>query len=232
MNSLQSPTRAYPRAIALVPAAGIGSRMQTATPKQYLTLAGQTLIEHVVAAFLPVAGVDTVIVVVAPNDSVAATLPGLVHERVRIVAAGGPTRRDTVLAGLEAVAAQHDDPWVMVHDAARPGIRSEQIARLLIDLCDDPVGGVLAMPVVDTVKRMSDDRRIERTEPRDGLWLAQTPQMFRLALLRRALALHSDVTDEAQAVERLGLPARLLAGSRRNLKVSMPDHTQSLHVLA
>ena len=189
------------------------------------------MIEHAVAAFLPVAGVDTVIDVVDPNDSVAATLPGLAHERVRIVAAGGPTRRDTVLAGLEAVAAQHDDPWVMVHDAARPGIRSEQIARRLSDLRDDPVGGVLAMPVVDTVKRMSDDCRIERTEPRDGLWLAQTPQMFRLALLRRALALHADVTDEAQAVERLGLRARLVPGSRRNLKVTMPDDLEMLHAL-
>ena len=228
----QSTSRpGQPRAVAVIPAAGTGSRMQSGTPKQYLTIAGRTLLEHAVAAFLPVDGVDAVVVVVAAGDTRASQLPGLAHERVRISPTGGSTRRDTVLAGLDALSAPGaDDTWVLVHDAARPGIRSEQIAGLLRELAEDPVGGLLAMPVVDTVKRAADDR-IDRTEPRDGLWLAQTPQMFRFAVLRRALALHSDVTDEAQAVERLGLRARLVPGSRRNLKVTMPEDLDVLRAL-
>lgn len=206
--------------------------MQSDIPKQYLTIAGRTLLEHAVAAFLPVIGIDAVVVVVAPDDTRASQLPGLAHERVRIVASGGATRRDTVLAGLAVLSARPaaEDPWVLVHDAARPGVTPQQIARLLRELADDPVGGLLAVPVVDTVKRASNGR-IDRTEPRAGLWLAQTPQMFRVSVLQRALALHADVTDEAQAIERLSLRARLVPGSRRNLKVTMPEDLDALRAL-
>lgn len=219
-------------AVAVIPAAGTGRRMLSELPKQYLTIAGRTLLEHVVAAFLPVTGIGAVIVVVARDDARASQLPGLAHERVRIVASGGATRRDTVLAGLAELPAQQSagDPWVLVHDAARPGITPQQIERLLHELADDPVGGLLAVPVVDTVKRASDGR-IDRTEPREGLWLAQTPQMFRASVLRRALSLHADVTDEAQAIERLSMHARLVRGSRRNLKVTMPEDLEALRAL-
>lgn len=225
-------TSAAPPAVAVIPAAGSGSRMQSETPKQYLTIAGRTLLEHAVAAFLPVTGIVAVIVVVAPDDARASQLPGLAHERVRIVASGGATRRDSVLAGLAELPAQQpaEDCWVLVHDAARPGITPQQIARLLRELADDPVGGLLALPVVDTVKRAGDGR-VDRTEPREGLWLAQTPQMFRASVLRHALSLHADVTDEAQAIERLSLRARLVRGSRRNLKVTMPEDLDALRAL-
>lgn len=233
MRDSQSFTSSrVPPAVALIPAAGTGSRMRSDTPKQYLTIAGRTLLEHAAAAFLAVAGIEAVVVVVAPDDTRASQLPGLAHERVRIAASGGATRRDTVLAGLAEIPTQQaaEDPWVLVHDAARPGITSQQIARLLRELADDPVGGLLAVPVVDTVKRASDGR-IDRTEPREGLWLAQTPQMFRASVLRRALSLHADVTDEAQAIERLALRARLVRGSRRNLKVTMPEDLDALRAL-
>ena len=215
--------------VALVPAAGIGSRMAGATPKQYLPLAGRTLLEHAVDAFLQVDSIAQVAVVVSPADTRAAALPGLAHERVAVLPVGGASRRDTVLAGLEWLAGRHgDDTWTLVHDAARPGVRPAQIADLIEALRDDPVGGLLALPAHDTVKRVDGDGRIERTEPRAALWLAQTPQMFRLGTLRQALQAHADVTDEAQAIERMGLAARVLPGSRANAKVTLPEDLQWL----
>jgi 2-C-methyl-D-erythritol 4-phosphate cytidylyltransferase len=144
--------------------------------------------------------------------------------RVAPLFCGGPTRRASVHNGLIAIADTVDpDDWVLVHDAARPCLDAATLARLIDSLADDPVGGILAVPVADTLKRAGADDRILRTESREGLWQAQTPQMFRHGVLLQALGAAGDVTDEAAAVEATGLAPRLVPGSARNLKVTYPD---------
>jgi len=144
-------------------------------------------------------------------------------ERVTVLCSGGATRQQSVLNGLQAVRAQlTDQDWVLVHDAARPGLTPALVDRLIGEVRNDPVGGLLALPVVDTLKRSDGEGRAEATVPRSGLWVAQTPQMFPYALLRRALEQASDVTDEASAVEALGLKPKLVEGSPRNFKVTLP----------
>jgi 2-C-methyl-D-erythritol 4-phosphate cytidylyltransferase len=129
-----------------------------------------------------------------------------------------------VLNGLLAMRPQvADDEWVLVHDAARPGLTRDLIARLITSLQDDEVGGLLALPIVDTLKRSDSNGRSSATMSRERLWAAQTPQMFRYGLLRKALEGTVDVTDEAGAIEALGLSPRLIAGSARNMKVTLPD---------
>ena len=143
--------------------------------------------------------------------------------RVTLLYHGGATRKQSVLNGLLAMRAQlADDDWVLVHDAARPGLTPALVERLIGEVQSDTVGGLLALPVVDTLKRGDADGRSEATISRDGLWAAQTPQMFRYALLQRALEQASEVTDEASAVEALGLRPKLVEGSPRNFKITLP----------
>lgn len=213
--------------IALVPAAGVGSRASlpgaAALPKQYRALAGVPMLRHAVSALLADARVEQVRVAVSAGDGwVDEALAGLPRTVWR--PCGGPTRADTVLAALQD-AELADDAWVLVHDAARPGLPAEALGRL-IDACqDDAVGGLLAMPVADTVKSGAD--RVRATVDRAGLWLAQTPQMFRAGVLRQALLAAREqglaVTDEASAIEAQGLSPRLITGSVRNFKVTWPD---------
>jgi 2-C-methyl-D-erythritol 4-phosphate cytidylyltransferase len=128
------------------------------------------------------------------------------------------------LKGLRVLSDHADaDDWVLVHDAARPGLTTELIERLTDTLRDDTVGGLLALPMIDTLKRGGDDRRVQATVPRSGLWAAQTPQMFRYRLLRRAMEQVDDVTDESSAIEALGLHPKLVEGSPRNFKVTLPQ---------
>ena len=210
------------RYFALIPAAGVGARMGAECPKQYLPLAGQPMLRHTVAAFLFNAVVEHTFVVVSEGDAyidevLPANLPG-----VTVLRCGGATRKASVLNGLQAMRSQvSDDDWVLVHDAARPGITSALIDKLIATVGNDPVGGLLALPVVDTVKRVGPDE-IE-TISREGLWLAQTPQMFRYALLVRALTEADELTDDASAVEALGLKPMLVAGHLSNLKVTLPS---------
>jgi 2-C-methyl-D-erythritol 4-phosphate cytidylyltransferase/2-C-methyl-D-erythritol 2,4-cyclodiphosphate synthase len=232
-----APLATPARHFAVVPAAGIGARMGADRPKQYLALQGASLLEHTVRALLADPVFACVLVVVAPGDTLAQTLPGLNDARVKVAAVGGATRRDSVLGGLDALAAEcaaGANDWVWVHDAARPGIDPSALKRLHDALVDEPVGAVLALPVADTVKRaqaMASDGapvRLQATLPRDGLWLAQTPQVFRFAMLREALIRHPAVTDEAGAIEAQGLAPRLVPGSRRNTKVTTMDDLQTL----
>lgn len=202
--------------------------MGAATPKQYLPLAGRTVLEWSVRALLAAPWIERVLVVVAPGDARAAAVlarpSAAAGPRLRLEAVGGATRRDSVLAGLERLAADASPrAWVLVHDAARPGLRSAGLERLRDTLRGDPVGGLLALPVADTVKRADADGRVLRTEPREGLWQAQTPQMFRLGLLLAALHRHPEVTDEAAAVEAEGFAPRLVEGERRNFKLTTPE---------
>ena len=230
MDPSPIPSNPLPdRCLAVVPAAGIGARVGADRPKQYLEIAGRTLLEWSVGALLSASFIDAVLVVVAPGDERAGGLVGR-WPRVRVLPVGGATRRDSVLAGLEhAGPAWRDQDWALVHDAARPGLTAAALARLRDELFDDEVGGLLVEAVSDTVKRGDGGGRVATTLARDGLWLAQTPQMFRLGLLRDALQRHAGVTDEAAAIEAQGLRPRLVAGERGNFKVTTP---QDLRLMA
>lgn len=208
--------------IGLIPAAGSGARIGGDVPKQYVSLGGRTMLEHSIDALASDARVRAIVVVVAPDDvrhRAIAPRPGL-----RLVAAGGASRAQTVRNGLRALDAG-GDCWVLVHDAARPCLSPRELARLIDAVIDDDVGGLLALPLADTLKRARDDR-VDATLARDALWRAQTPQMFRRDLLLRALDTAPDleaITDESSAVERLGLRPRLVAGAAANVKVTTAD---------
>jgi 2-C-methyl-D-erythritol 4-phosphate cytidylyltransferase len=209
---------------ALLPAAGSGSRAAGSAPKQYAALGGRPMLWHAIRAVC-VPPVEAVFVVLAPEDKVFATHDWSAFEgRLEPLYCGGESRRDSVHNGLLAALTEADaSEWVLVHDAARPCLSRQDLARL-IEACEgDEVGGILALPVADTVKRAR-EARIEATEDRAALWLAQTPQMFRAGVLLHALRqARAPVTDEASAVEQLGLKPRLVQGSRENLKVTWPE---------
>jgi 2-C-methyl-D-erythritol 4-phosphate cytidylyltransferase len=214
---------------ALIPAAGSGSRLAGEAPKQYLPLAGHPMLWHSIRAVC-VPPVSAVFVVLAPGDKTFAS-----HDwsdfagRLSPLYCGGESRRDSVFNGLLAAmdAVQADD-WVLVHDAARPCLPKADLERLIEEVKADQIGGILAFPVAETVKKVAKDeggaQRIAGTEDRSQLWLAQTPQMFRAGLLAQALRqAGNSVTDEAGAIEKMGLKPRLVAGSRDNLKVTYPE---------
>ena len=216
------------RYFALVPAAGSGARFGSETPKQYLPLAGKPLIYHALATLCRCERIEQVCVVLSPGDEWWTSLDwSALGSRLRVVFCGGATRAETVVNGLAALAdglvdELADDDWVLVHDAARPCLTLESLARLIDELVDDPVGGLLAVPVADTLKRSDGDQRIAATVERDGLWQAQTPQMFRHGLLRQSLAGKFAVTDEASALEAAGFRPRLVRSDATNLKVTFP----------
>jgi len=213
-----------PRHFAIVPAAGSGSRFGSRKPKQYLGLLGRPLLHHTLAALVDCPEIDRVWVVLSPEDGEwdGYDWSGL-GPRLETLRCGGATRADSVRNGLRAAAmVASDDDWILVHDAARPCLSREMLAALLGELADDQVGGLLAVPVADTLKRADGERRVAATEPRDGLWQAQTPQMFRYGLLKEALEKCRAVTDESGAIEALGLRPRLVRADATNLKVTYP----------
>jgi 2-C-methyl-D-erythritol 4-phosphate cytidylyltransferase len=199
--------------------------MSAELPKQYLKLCGRTLLENSLHPFLNCARLTGVVVVIAPGDSRWQDLACARERQVR-TAYGGPERMHSVLNGLRALAREaRPDDWVLVHDAARPCLDRDDLERLIATLEHDPVGGILAVPVGDTLKRAAPDaEHVGATVDRAGLWAAQTPQMFRFALLERALSVAVEsghpVTDEAAAVEALGQRPCLVEGSVRNIKVT------------
>jgi len=205
----------------LIPAAGVGTRLGQDLPKQYLRLGERTMLGHSIAAMLSDARIDRVFVVVAPNDDKWQSIRSD-DERVEFLAVGGASRPESVLNGLIAIAARtSDDDRVLVHDAARPCLGKSELMRLIDEIGDDDRGGLLAVPLTDTLKRAEEGQVVE-TLRRDGLWCAQTPQMFRFASLRAALSVGSldGVTDEASAIERNGNFPRLVPGSTTNIKVT------------
>ena len=211
---------------SLIPAAGVGARMAAQQPKQYLRVAGKPLLQHVLDTFAGTSLIAHTFVVVSPEDGMIddlmARAPQLAH-KTTIVRAGGATRCESVRNGLRAMRSQvADDAWVLVHDAARPGLTVALVEQLIAELDHDDVGGLLALPVVDTLKRSNTHGRSDGTVAREGLWAAQTPQMFRYALLWQALGLRGDFSDEASAIEALGLQPRLVMGSARNFKLTLP----------
>ncbi len=211
-----------PRFLALIPAAGIGERAGSGVPKQYAPINGQPMLTHTIAAFTGCASIEAVHVILAAHDNWPETLGGSrFPSNVQFHRSGGPTRAQSVLNGLKAIEADAAD-WILVHDAARPCITPAMIEGLIAALKDDAVGGLLALPVPDTVKRANSEGRVAETISREGLWLAQTPQMFRYGVLRDALERCPDVTDEAGAIERAGLRPKLVRGDARNIKVTYP----------
>jgi 2-C-methyl-D-erythritol 4-phosphate cytidylyltransferase len=212
---------------AVVPAAGSGLRMGGTVPKQYLPLRGRTVLDHALAALLGHPDVRGAVVAVAADDLRWRDCDHARDPRVRWVT-GGAERCHSVLRALDALAgAASADDWVLVHDAARPCLSRADLERLVDDLRDHPVGGLLGVPVRDTMKRCAPDGSIVATVDRAGLWHAYTPQMFRLGLLtealRAAVAAGELVTDEAAAVERAGLAPRVVEGGLGNIKVTRPQ---------
>jgi 2-C-methyl-D-erythritol 4-phosphate cytidylyltransferase len=213
----------------LIPAAGSGTRIAGEIQKQYLPLAGRPMLWHAVRAVC-VPQVESVFVVLAPEDSAFAAHDWSAFAgRLEPLYCGGETRRDSVYNGLiAAMAAVQADDWMLVHDAARPCLPRKDLESLMRETENDEVGGILALPIAETVKRIAKDesgaQRIAGTEDRTQLWLAQTPQMFRAGLLAQALKrAKGTTTDEAAAVEQMGLRPRLVAGSRENLKVTWAE---------
>jgi len=210
----------------VVPAAGASRRMDGEMPKQYREVAGRTMLEHVLATLLGHAGIAGGAVAIAAGDPWWGRLPESLRTRVA-VAPGGTERCHAVLAGLRALTQAAPDDWVLVHDAARPCLSAVELDRLIRACRDDSVGGLLAVPVADTLKRAGEDGRVLDTLPREGLWRAQTPQMFRqgrlVSALEAALAAGEQPTDEAAAIERIGLRPRLVPGSSLNIKVTRPE---------
>jgi 2-C-methyl-D-erythritol 4-phosphate cytidylyltransferase/2-C-methyl-D-erythritol 4-phosphate cytidylyltransferase/2-C-methyl-D-erythritol 2,4-cyclodiphosphate synthase len=215
-----------PRLLALVPCAGVGERAGTAGPKQYAPLAGRALVAHTLDALLAVSRLHAVLVALAPGDAVFEYhAPGFTGPRAWVARCGGATRAATVAAGLAELrrrGAAADD-WVLVHDAARCLLRPAWVDALIDTCAGDAVGGLLALPLADTLKQADAAGRVAATVDRAGKWAAQTPQMFRLGLLQRALAAAGHtVTDESAAVEALGLAPRLVAAPLENFKLTWP----------
>ena len=207
---------------ALVPAAGSGSRMGGELAKQYLELSGHPMIYYALTTLCRCPQINTVFVVLAPDDVHFKRYDWSHCEgKLEPLYCGGKTRAESVANGLLVSELEPED-WVLVHDAARPCLTQAHLEKLIAELRDDEVGGILAVPVADTLKRADARQRIESTESREKLWQAQTPQMFRAGLLAQGLQLCKNVTDEASAIEALGLQPKLVAGDTSNFKVTYP----------
>ena len=213
-----------PRCYALVPAAGVGERSGAGRPKQYVDIAGRPMLAHTLAALAAVPRLVQTLVVLSPGDDrFEAALPDYAGWIARV---GGASRAESVLGGLAELRRRGagDDDWVLVHDAARCLLRPAWVDALIDACLGDAVGGLLAQPIADTLKAGDADGRVTATIDRRDKWAAQTPQMFRLGLVERALLLMgAAATDEASAVEALGLAPRLVRASMANFKVTWPE---------
>jgi 2-C-methyl-D-erythritol 4-phosphate cytidylyltransferase len=222
VSAASTPARCF----ALVPCAGIGERAGQGMPKQYAVIGGRTLVAHTLAALAQVPRLQATLVVLARADTQFAAHAGAIDaEHIWAVHCGGATRAATVANGLAELQRRGaaDDDWVLVHDAARCLLRPAWVDRLIDACLDDAVGGLLALPLADTLKQ-AEDGRVQRTLPRGDKWAAQTPQMFRLELLREALGQAGpEVTDEASAIEALGRRPLLVPGELENFKVTWPQ---------
>ncbi|QVL45744.1 MAG: 2-C-methyl-D-erythritol 4-phosphate cytidylyltransferase [Methylophilaceae bacterium] len=215
----------------IIPAAGVGTRMLNVLPKQYLPLAGKPIIAHIIQTFLNHPSIAAIHLALSPEDKIWQSLSIEPAPRLHIHYTGGESRAETVLNTLNAIQIDADD-WVLVHDAARPGLSHDALNRLLSTLATDQVGGLLALPVADTIKKSNEMNMVNQTISRQNLWQAQTPQMFRYARLKQALSEYDGLpTDEAEAIEALGLSPQLIHGEWRNLKVTYPEDLALLEMI-
>lgn len=210
---------------AIVPAAGIGRRMQSVKPKQYMPLLGKTVLEHTLSRLLQTQIFSAIIVVISETDPYWSILPFAQHKSI-IVAPGGKERSDSVLSGLNVIEDKADcNDWILVHDAARPCITEEDIKRLLTELSGDEVGGILALSSPDTLKEVY-DYSITKSLNRNQIWRALTPQMFRYGMLKTALEYGQGnfaVTDESSALELMGYKPKIVEGRSDNIKITRPE---------
>ena len=218
---------------AVIPAAGVGARMRADRPKQYLRLGERTVLEHTLNCFLGHPTLKGLVVCLAEDDPYWPGLACAGDPRIER-ASGGCERADSVLNGLlhlRTLGAREDD-WVLVHDAARPNLARDDLNLLLGELAEDPVGGLLAVPARDTLKRADKNGRVRETIDRSVIWQAYTPQMFRLGQLHRSLAdalvSRANITDEASALEWAGHAPRLIEGRADNLKITRPEDLEWL----
>lgn len=209
----------------LIPSAGHGARMQSAAPKQYLFLNGKPILRHAIDIFEAMPVISRIFIVIAAEDTYWSDniLQGC--HKTQVLPCGGDSRAASVYQGLQALASQVDaQDWVLVHDAARPGIDATMVQRLIDAIGPADIGGLLALPLADTLKRADVAQQVAATIPREALWQAQTPQMFRAGMLQQALAtcLTRQPTDEAQAMEWMGHSPKLVLGDLKNLKITYP----------
>ena len=209
----------------VIPAGGMGSRMASEVPKQYLEINRITIIEHTINVFLDNQDIHQIIVCLPENDERFSAIPVSGNSKVATTR-GGDSRAQSVLNGLTSIDADTSD-WVLVHDAARPCLTSDLLASLINQLRCDDIGGLLAVPAKDTLKLSNQDQSVDSTIDRSTIWQAQTPQMFRYGILKNALgnALEQglDITDESSSLEHAGYKPKLIEGDSRNLKVTTPD---------
>lgn len=218
----------------VIPAAGVGARMGANKPKQYITVKEKTILEHTINCFLERDEIEKIVVAISKADEYWPALSISNHAKI-ITAPGGAERYQSVLNSLHVLSDKAgDDDWVLVHDAARPCLNQQAIDRLITTLSQHDVGGILAMPCRDTMKRANKTEEIEKTVERELLWHAQTPQMFRYGKLVSAIedALAGDVvvTDESMAMERLGYKPKLVQGLQENIKITHKDDLQHLEL--
>ena len=215
----------------IIPAAGTGNRMASVLPKQYVPLAGKPMISHTIQVFFNHPRIASIHLALNPDDDFWRSLPLEPASRLKLHYTGGENRSETVLNTLQAISTAEDD-WILVHDAARPGLTHQLLDNLLNALENDAVGGLLALPLADTLKQADAANRVEKTIPRTDLWQAQTPQMFRYGTLIKALqSFKGMATDEAEAIEALGLQPKLVQGELRNLKITYPQDLVLLEAL-
>lgn len=209
----------------IIPAAGKGSRMRQDTPKQFFNLEGKTILQWVEFIFSNIMSIKSISIAIQPEIKFLETLGSQFSNKTKIYKTGGDTRAQTVLNTINKIKnLVSDDDWILVHDAARVGITELSLNNFIDDISSHKVGGIMAIPVADTVKKVNDNMEIITTENREKLWLAQTPQMFRYKILKKALEQFDGTpTDEAEAIESLGLKPKIFKGNVLNTKITYEE---------
>ena len=209
----------------IIPAAGDSSRMGSTTPKQFSNFHGKTILEFVESIFSKLTAIKTITIALNKKQKYIESLNCQFSNKTTLVDCGGSSRSETVLNALSIIGEDiQKKDWIMVHDAARVGITESLVNNFIREIVDDKVGGILAIPALDTVKRVDKKQQIIRTEKRDEIWLAQTPQMFRFDLLNKALtSFKGNPTDESEAIEAFGLSPKVVKGNLVNFKITYPE---------
>ena len=217
----------------IIPAAGESSRMGSTTPKQFSNFHGKTILEYVESIFSKLATIKTITIALNKKQKYIESLSCQFSNKTTLVDCGGSSRSETVLNALSIIGEDiQKKDWIMVHDAARVGITESLVNKFIREVVDDKVGGILAIPALDTVKRVDKKQQIIRTEKRDEIWLAQTPQMFRFDLLNKALtSFKGNPTDESEAIEAFGLSPKIVKGNLVNFKITYPDDLMRIEKL-
>ena len=209
----------------IIPAAGESSRMGSTTPKQFSNFHGKTILEYVESIFSKLATIKTITIALNKKQKYIESLNCQFSNKTTLIDCGGSNRSETVLNALRIIGEDiQKKDWIMVHDAARVGITESLVNNFIREIVDDKVGGILAIPALDTVKRVDKKQQIIRTEKRDEIWLAQTPQMFRFDILKDAyISFKGNPTDESEAIEAFGLSPKVVKGNLVNFKITYPE---------